>query len=91
MKALVCHGPKDLRITELEAPAPGPGEVLVHVGAGGPEYVARLTEEKIDTVLLKHLQRGVVDRIQLVARQQLDGRVGVDQRLERRLLERCAR
>ncbi len=35
MKAIVCHGPKDLRIEERETPVPGPGEVLVRIEAGG--------------------------------------------------------
>jgi L-idonate 5-dehydrogenase len=35
MKACVLHAPRDLRLEEQEAGAPGPGEVLVHVGAGG--------------------------------------------------------
>jgi L-idonate 5-dehydrogenase len=35
MKALVCHGPKDLRITDLPTPTPGSNEVLVNIDAGG--------------------------------------------------------
>lgn len=35
MKAAVLHGPKDLRIEELELEAPGPGEVRIAVAAGG--------------------------------------------------------
>lgn len=35
MKAVVCHGPKDLRIEERETPAVGAGQVLVRVKAGG--------------------------------------------------------
>ena len=37
MKARVCrlHGQKDLRIESIEVPSPGPGQVLVNVGAGG--------------------------------------------------------
>lgn len=34
-RAAVLHGPKDLRIEERPVPAPGPGEVLVHVAAVG--------------------------------------------------------
>ncbi|WP_203234904.1 L-idonate 5-dehydrogenase [Modicisalibacter coralii] len=33
--AVVAHGPHDLRIDELACEAPGPGEVLVRVAAGG--------------------------------------------------------
>lgn len=35
MKACVLHAPKDLRLEDQDVGAPGPGEVLVHVGAGG--------------------------------------------------------
>lgn len=35
MKAIVCHGPKDLRIEERETPVAGPDEVLIRVEAGG--------------------------------------------------------
>ena len=35
MKALVCHGPKDLRIEDHPTPAPAANEVLVNVRAGG--------------------------------------------------------
>lgn len=35
MKALVCHGPHDLRLTEVPTPEPAAGELLVRVEAGG--------------------------------------------------------
>ena len=35
MRALVCHGPKDLQIAEISVAEPAAGEVLVNVGAGG--------------------------------------------------------
>jgi len=35
MRAAVIHAPFDLRIEDLETPLPGPGEVLVSVGAAG--------------------------------------------------------
>jgi len=35
MKAIVAHGPKDLRIEECDVGTPGPGEVLVRMAAGG--------------------------------------------------------
>ncbi len=35
MKALVYHGPGDLRVEELPVPRPGPGELLVRVRASG--------------------------------------------------------
>jgi threonine dehydrogenase-like Zn-dependent dehydrogenase len=35
MKAVICHGPEDYRIEEVPIPKPGPGEVLVKVGAVG--------------------------------------------------------
>jgi L-idonate 5-dehydrogenase len=35
MRAIVIHSAKDLRIDEMPEPAPGDGEVLVHMGSGG--------------------------------------------------------
>jgi len=35
MKACVIHGAKDLRLSEWPTPVPGPGEVLIRLGAGG--------------------------------------------------------
>jgi L-idonate 5-dehydrogenase len=35
MRAVVCHGPRDLRIEERPEPAPGPGEVRIRLFAGG--------------------------------------------------------
>jgi L-idonate 5-dehydrogenase len=35
MKALVCHGPRDLRVTDVPVPEPGPEQLLVKVQAGG--------------------------------------------------------
>jgi threonine dehydrogenase-like Zn-dependent dehydrogenase len=35
MRAAVYHGPGDVRVTSIEVPQPGPGEVLVKVGAAG--------------------------------------------------------
>lgn len=35
MKAIVAHGPKDLRIEARDMPAPGPGEVLIRMERGG--------------------------------------------------------
>ncbi|KAA5605313.1 L-idonate 5-dehydrogenase [Roseospira marina] len=35
MKAIVCHGPKDLRIEERETPTAGPDDVLIRIEAGG--------------------------------------------------------
>ncbi|MCP5152698.1 MAG: L-idonate 5-dehydrogenase [Ectothiorhodospiraceae bacterium] len=35
MKAIVIHGPKDLRISDRAVAPPGDGQVLVDVGAGG--------------------------------------------------------
>ena len=33
MKAVIFHGPRDLRLEERPVPKPGPGEVLVQTGA----------------------------------------------------------
>ncbi|MGH2534390.1 MAG: zinc-binding dehydrogenase [Thermomicrobiales bacterium] len=35
MLAVVTHGPRDYRVEEMPVPAPGPGEVLIEVGAVG--------------------------------------------------------
>jgi len=35
MQAVVCHGPEDYRLEEVDRPTPGPGEALVRVEACG--------------------------------------------------------
>ncbi|HET9495452.1 MAG TPA: galactitol-1-phosphate 5-dehydrogenase [Chloroflexia bacterium] len=35
MRALVFHGPREMGLEEVERPRPGPGEVLIEVGATG--------------------------------------------------------
>ena len=35
MLAVVTHGPRDYRVEEVPVPEPGPGEVLIEVGAVG--------------------------------------------------------
>jgi len=35
MKAAVWHGHKDIRITEVEKPSPGPGQVIIQVAWAG--------------------------------------------------------
>ncbi len=35
MRAIVVHAPRDLRLDELDAPAPGPGEVRLRMAVGG--------------------------------------------------------
>jgi threonine dehydrogenase-like Zn-dependent dehydrogenase len=35
MRAVVCYGPRDYRVEEVSVPVPGPGEVLIEVGAAG--------------------------------------------------------
>lgn len=35
MRAVVCYGPGDYRVEEVPVPDPGPGEVLIEVGAAG--------------------------------------------------------
>ena len=35
MQAVVCHGPYDYRVEAIPRPTPGPGELLVKVGAAG--------------------------------------------------------
>lgn len=56
MKAVVVHGPGDLRVDDLPQPVPGPGEVLLAVEWGGVcgsdlAYVARGIS---GTAVLKH-------------------------------------
>ena len=35
MQAVICHGPKDYRLEEVDVPRPGPGQALVKVEAVG--------------------------------------------------------
>ncbi len=35
MRAVVCYGPKDYRVEIVPVPVPGPGEILIEVGAVG--------------------------------------------------------
>src|SRR5579859_5633777 len=35
MRAVVCHGPFDYRVEDRPVPKPGPGELIVKVGAAG--------------------------------------------------------
>ncbi len=35
MTAIVCHGPEDYRVEEATRPTPGPGEMVIRVGACG--------------------------------------------------------
>lgn len=35
MKAVICHGPKDLRVEETATPVAGAGQVLIEIEAGG--------------------------------------------------------
>ncbi len=35
MRAVVCHGPGDYRLEEVETPRAGPGEVVIRVEACG--------------------------------------------------------
>ena len=35
MQAVICHGPEDYRLEEWDVPTPGPGEVVIRVGAVG--------------------------------------------------------
>jgi len=35
MQAVVCHGPQDYRLEEVETPQAGPGEVVIKVNAAG--------------------------------------------------------
>jgi threonine dehydrogenase-like Zn-dependent dehydrogenase len=35
MTAVVCHGPEDYRVEEVERPSPGPNEMVIRIGACG--------------------------------------------------------
>ena len=35
MRAVICHAPYDYRVEEVPRPTPGPGEVIIEVGACG--------------------------------------------------------
>jgi L-idonate 5-dehydrogenase len=56
MKAVVVHGPGDLRVDELPEPVPGPGEVLVAVEWGGicGSDLAYVSKGASGTAVLRH-------------------------------------
>ncbi len=67
MTAAVLHGPKDLKIEEVDVPAPGPGEVLVEVSANGlchtdvTYYEAQIPEKmRVYPLILGHEAAGHV-------------------------------
>ncbi|HEX9744781.1 MAG TPA: alcohol dehydrogenase catalytic domain-containing protein, partial [bacterium] len=67
MKAAVLHGPKDLKVEEVDVPVPGPGEVLVEVAANGlchtdlTYYEAKIPEKmRIYPLILGHEAAGKV-------------------------------
>jgi 2-desacetyl-2-hydroxyethyl bacteriochlorophyllide A dehydrogenase len=67
MTAAVLHGPKELKIEEIDCPRPGPGEVLVEVAANGlchtdvTYYAAQIPEKmRIYPLVLGHETAGRV-------------------------------
>lgn len=67
MTAAVLHGPKELKIEEVDVPAPGPGEVLVEVAANGlchtdvTYYAAKIPEKmRVYPLILGHEAAGRV-------------------------------
>ena len=67
MTAAVLHGPKDLKVEEVDVPVPGPGEVLVRVAANGlchtdvTYYEARIPEKmRVYPLILGHEAAGTV-------------------------------
>jgi 2-desacetyl-2-hydroxyethyl bacteriochlorophyllide A dehydrogenase len=67
MTAAVLHGPKDLKIEEVDCPRPGAGEVLVEVAANGlchtdvTYYAAQIPEKmRIYPLILGHEAAGKV-------------------------------
>jgi L-idonate 5-dehydrogenase len=71
MRAIVIHAAHDLRISEVETPAPGPGEVRVRIEAGGicGSDLHYFHEGRIGTITLKepmilgHEVAGMVESI----------------------------
>ncbi len=67
MMAAVLHGPKQLRVEQVDVPRPGPGEVLVKVAANGlchtdvTYYEAKIPEKtRIYPLILGHEAAGKV-------------------------------
>ncbi len=67
MKAAVLHGPKELKIEEVDVPEPGPGEVLVQVAANGvchtdvTYYEAKIPEKmRMYPLILGHEAAGKI-------------------------------
>ena len=65
-----------------------PRPVRIDVRASLPQDVPRLRQQEIDPDLGQHAQRGVVDRLDLIRREDLEGRIGIVQ-LTRRGLARA--
>ena len=79
MRALVYHGPRDLRIEEVGEPEPAPGEVLVRVhgcGICGSDLHGYLghSSARVPPLVLGHEVAGVVDRIGEGVDPELEGR-----------------
>ncbi len=70
MKAAVLHGPKELKIEQVDVPTPGPGEVLVEVAANGlchtdvTYYEAKIPEKmRVYPLILGHEAAGKVVKL----------------------------
>jgi len=68
VKALVYHGPRDVRLEEVERPRPGPGEVLVRVKAAltcGTDLKAYRRGHPLmrEGVIMGHEFSGIVEEI----------------------------
>ncbi len=70
MKAAVLHGPKELKVQEVDVPVPGPGEVLVEVAANGlchtdvTYYEAKIPEKmRVYPLILGHEAAGKVVKL----------------------------
>jgi threonine dehydrogenase-like Zn-dependent dehydrogenase len=74
MRAAVYHGPGDVRVTSVRTPAPGPGELLIRVGAAGicgsdaaeyarPHLIRTAPDGTPDVVVLGHEFAGEVEAV----------------------------
>ena len=70
MTAAVLHGPKELKIEEVDVPSPGPGDVLVEIAANGlchtdiTYYEAKIPEKmRIYPLILGHEAAGKIVKL----------------------------
>ena len=69
---------------------PHPPAGVIHLGAGGIEDAQRLIGEKLEAEIFKHIERGLMDLLDLLLAPHLDGLIGVADPTPGRLLETAA-